>query len=256
MGKKILIICEGQKKEPELFLHVKSLGLLPQDIEIVSFGTSIYNLYRELEKESQGYEDGWESLDIQLLLTERAKTEEERHVLMDSYTDILLIFDFDPQHPHFRNHPDESYEWFKRLLHFFSESTEHGKLYLSYPMIEALQHVSLDELQANDLKSFMQRQFTAMELKNKEYKRKSEREGVIDFSKYGRGDLVTLALWHLQKAWYVANGESKKEELFIDSELPENLLESEYSFYIKNKYGFVVSTSLFYLIETYPSYFK
>ena len=256
MGKKILVICEGTKKEPEIFLHVKSLGLLPQDIEIVSYGTNIYKLYRELEQESQGYEDGWESLDIQLLLTERAETEEERSILQDAYTDILLIFDFDPQDSFFRNHPETCYEQFRRLLGFFSESTEHGKLYLSYPMIEALQHVSLTELRSQDSEQFLLRQFHAPELRKKEYKRRSEREGMADFSKYGKDDLIVLALWHLKKVWYIVHGEKKQErDLLIDNELVENLLECEYNSYVENKCGFVVSTSLFYLIETYPSYF-
>ena len=235
---------------------MKSLGLLPQDVEIVSYRTNIYKLYRDLEQESQGYEDGWESLDIQLLLTERAETEEERNILQEAYTDILLIFDFDPQDSFFRNHPETSYERFQRLLRFFSESTEHGKLYLSYPMIEVLQHVSLTELRSKDSEQFLLRQFNAPELRQKEYKRRSEREGMADFSKYGRGDLITLALWHWEKVWHIVTGKKRQaDDLLIDNELVENLLECEYNSYVENKCGFVVSTSLFYLIETYPSYF-
>lgn len=65
------------------------------------------------------------------------RTEDEKSVLMDSYTDKLLIFDFDPQDSFFRNHRDEACRRFQKLMEFFSESTDHGKLYLSYPMIEA-----------------------------------------------------------------------------------------------------------------------
>ena len=88
MAKKVLIICEGVDKEPKIFARVKALGFLPQDVEVVSYGTNIYKLYRCLERESQGYEDGWNSLDLQLMLVERAQTEDEKRILQDQYTDI------------------------------------------------------------------------------------------------------------------------------------------------------------------------
>lgn len=96
MSKKILVICEGTKKEPEIIQYAQKLDLLPENLQIVSYGTNIYKLYNALEKESQGYPDGWDSLDIQLSMIHSARTEDEKSVLMDSYTDKLLIFDFDP----------------------------------------------------------------------------------------------------------------------------------------------------------------
>lgn len=46
MAKKVLIICEGVDKEPKIFARVKALGFLPQDVEVVSYGTNIYNWWR------------------------------------------------------------------------------------------------------------------------------------------------------------------------------------------------------------------
>lgn len=44
------------------------------------------------------------------------RTEDEKSVLMDSYTDKLLIFDFDPQDSFFRNHRDEACRRFQKLM--------------------------------------------------------------------------------------------------------------------------------------------
>lgn len=88
-----------------------------------------------------------------------ARTEDEKSVLMDSYTDKLLIFDFDPQDSFFRNHRDEACRRFQKLMEFFSESTDHGKLYLSYPMIEAFLHVRAAEISHGCFNAFLNDSF-------------------------------------------------------------------------------------------------
>lgn len=50
MSKKILVICEGTKKEPEIIQYAQKLDLLPENLQIVSYGTNIYKLYNALEK--------------------------------------------------------------------------------------------------------------------------------------------------------------------------------------------------------------
>lgn len=274
MAKKVLIICEGVDKEPKIFARVKALGFLPQDVEVVSYGTNIYKLYRCLERESQGYEDGWNSLDLQLMLVERAQTEDGKRILQDQYTDILLIFDFDPQDSYFRNHPEEAFRRFNKLLEFFSESTEHGKLYLSYPMVEALLHVSKHELENADWETFLERRFTKEEVRQKTYKRRSAQEGENEVTAYDRAVLVRLIRWHLKKAFFIAsnkdggelmNGQEIQclekeyekhvqsgEDSVVGEKEMQKLLEREYDVYMNSGAGYVVSTSLFYIAEAYP----
>ncbi len=51
------------------------------------------------------------------------------------FAEIYLFFDYDP---HASNADDSKiYE----LLTFFNEETENGKLYLSFPMLEAIRHI-------------------------------------------------------------------------------------------------------------------
>ena len=51
------------------------------------------------------------------------------------YSDILLIFDLDPQDPSFT--PQK----IQRMMDYFVESSDMGKLYLNYPMVEAFYHM-------------------------------------------------------------------------------------------------------------------
>lgn len=50
------------------------------------------------------------------------------------YSDILLVFDFGRQDNRF------SHERLATMLKHFSESTDEGKLYINYPMVEACRH--------------------------------------------------------------------------------------------------------------------
>ena len=127
MHKKILAIVEGEKKEPEILRRVLDISGLKQR-EIVSYKANIYDLYDKLYSE---YGDTIDEVDIQEFLKEIHPDPESQAILNGNYTDILLIFDFDPQ--------DNRYSSDKlvRLLDIFSESTQMGRLYINYPMVES-----------------------------------------------------------------------------------------------------------------------
>lgn len=257
MDKKILIICEGTKKEPGIFEYVQKLGLLPSDISIISYGTNIYKLYNRLEEESKTYLDGWNSLDIQLVISNMTNDEEEKKILNDVYTDILLIFDLDPQEPKFRNHMKESYTMFQKLMSFFNESTEHGKLYLSYPMIEALQHISTEKIRKNDFKEFYKQKFTIDDLRKNQYKLLVREEGEEHIEQYNKKEIIKLSLLHLNKAEILTQCHNSNNVLLnYDEHLLNGLMEKEIKSLEENQSGDVVSTSLFYLCEAYPKNFS
>ncbi len=56
--------------------------------------------------------------------------------MAEKYSDILLIFDLDPQDNGF------SSEKIGEMQNYFVESSDKGKLYLNYPMVEAFYHMS------------------------------------------------------------------------------------------------------------------
>lgn len=132
----LLFVVEGEKREKDLFGFLSSTffartgKIVPV---IVPAEMNIYMLYSILE------EDGFYS-DIVEILRERvpdAKTT-LRGLQRDDFSGVYLFFDFDG---HANNlgkdkkgtHRDAVLE----MLRFFSDPTEQGKLYLSFPMIEA-----------------------------------------------------------------------------------------------------------------------
>ena len=100
--------------------------------EIVSYKTNIYLLHQQMFASGDTNPD---ELDFLQTLKEHEKDEKKRAIFDDIYSDIFLIFDFEPQDPRFTP------ERIKQMLLHFNESTDHGKLYINYPMAEAFYHM-------------------------------------------------------------------------------------------------------------------
>ena len=152
---KILVIVEGERTDVRLMEHLLSVYGINDNHEIVSYKTNIYTLYKQIID----YDDP-ESVDLLQLLKERERDEGNKKIFDLRYSDILLIFDLDPQ--------DEQYspDKVEYLTKYFTESTEKGKLYWNYPMVEAFYHMKdipdedycsyrayLDELEQGKYKS-------------------------------------------------------------------------------------------------------
>ena len=112
----MLIITEGSQTEPKLLKHLARCFQTLDKFEIYSYKTNIYDLYSYLEdylvdgKEIDG--------DILQILVEREQSPSKRLVLQQSYSDILLVFDFESQ--------DHRYDFTKlqTLLNIFNEAND------------------------------------------------------------------------------------------------------------------------------------
>ena len=128
----MLIITEGSQTEPKLLKQLARCFQTLNKFEIYSYKTNLYDLYTYIE---DYLVDGDElDGDILQILVERERAQSQRLVLQQNYSDILLVFDFEPQ--------DHRYDFHKlqTLLKVFNESTENGKLYINYPMVESFKH--------------------------------------------------------------------------------------------------------------------
>lgn len=126
-NRSILLIVEGERTEPKLVERVLEVYGI-KDVEgVYPYGTNIYDLWHRM---FEGMDD-LDDLSLTLTLRERETDPEKRKLLDRDYSDIILVFDFDPQ--------DHQYspEKLKEMARYFNESTENGKLYLNYPMIES-----------------------------------------------------------------------------------------------------------------------
>lgn len=129
MTKRILFIVEGKKTEPRFIKKMMSTLGLAEEKEIYSFGTNIHVLYDKVFGNADPEE-------VDLLLSLKSIADDEgKQILSQSYTDVYLVFDVEVHDPRFN--PDHISE----LLNHFYDSTEEGKLYLNYPMMESYRHM-------------------------------------------------------------------------------------------------------------------
>lgn len=127
---RILLLVEGAKTDYRLMERLLCIYGIDVDHEIVPYNTNIYVLYNEMFRDQDP-----EALDLIQVLRAREKDEEKKKVFDQVYSDILLIFDLDPQDPSF------SISKIVQMASYFTESTDMGKLYLNYPMVESFYHM-------------------------------------------------------------------------------------------------------------------
>ena len=129
----ILFIFEGEKTEHVIYQSLQKYFLNEKKNSIIcpTFNAEIYQLYAKLKLSDFGIES-----EINLVEELRSKNSdilqgiEQRHI-----TEMYLFFDYDG---HATNASDEK---IKEMLDYFDNETENGKLYISYPMVEAIKHI-------------------------------------------------------------------------------------------------------------------
>jgi hypothetical protein len=129
MANKILFVFEGKKTEKLIVSNLQTFFVNENTIVKCVYGAEIYQIYKEIVAD--------ENLDTFNLIKERNI---ENKAILHSYTrddfaEIYMFFDYDG---HATLADDNK---LKELLEFFKEETDKGKLYVSYPMAEALKHI-------------------------------------------------------------------------------------------------------------------
>ena len=170
----ILVIVEGEVTEPKYFKQFQEFhkelfsqkGNQSSPIVIQSYGTLIYDLYRELNLPEVDSEE-FETIPV-LIEILRKKNKTVIPILIDnpeSFSDIYLLFDLDAhffvKYSEKTKHVEEK---ISSMLSFFSESTEKGKLLISYPMIESIRCFDNSYINLNNSEIIIQ-SFPIYELK-------------------------------------------------------------------------------------------
>lgn len=127
---KTLFIFEGGRAEDKYVKKLEQNFLGAGHAIKCVFDAEIYQLYRVIKQE-----DGF-PLDIVSLLKERTVENAEtlKEYNRDSFAYVYLFFDYDG-HSTLAN--DDK---IREMLSFFNDETDEGKLYISYPMVEAIRH--------------------------------------------------------------------------------------------------------------------
>lgn len=135
MKGRIAFIVEGRKREHKILEKIQeSFPFNNIDIIELTMENNIYNLYCRLEK------DDFSTDIIEVLReigTENPKQLEGLSV--SSFQEIYLFFDFDFQEIFHREGwtAQQACDIIIKLLNTFDNETELGKMYISYPMVEA-----------------------------------------------------------------------------------------------------------------------
>jgi hypothetical protein len=146
-----------------------------------------------------------ESMDILQILKEREQDPEKKRIFDERYSDILLIFDFEPQDPQF------SEKKIIQMMDYFIESSDVGKLYLNYPMVEAFYHMkSIPD------KEYYSRYVTLLELKCHTYKQRVNLENRNkNYSKFAttKAECNLVISQNIEKAWGILGKMCKTVDL-------------------------------------------
>lgn len=251
----ILFVFEGERAE-SLYVNSLNKNILGEEtiIECV-FGSDIYQLYNK--KNIDG------DLDTLELLKERCEIPElhESKAILEKYTrddiaEIYLFFDYDG---HATKADDEQ---IKKMLAMFDNETDQGKLYISYPMVEAIKHIkdfaecSILEVKCKGQNCPSKDNCEDRDTCKKEphYKSKSATECLPilnQLRKYDRNLWIQIIMIHLSRMNYIVNGlysyPSKLEyqdsifesqlEKFISKECPTVAVLSAFPVFIHDYFG-------------------
>ena len=133
-----LFIVEGEKRDFRFIETMTKLffsrGKFESRIINLPAAQNIYMLYKKLEK------DNFET-DLVEILRDTVETAREKldGISRQDVDEIFMFFDYDVHQDNFGHGEAKSaVEAIKQMLDFFDNETENGKLYISYPMVEAL----------------------------------------------------------------------------------------------------------------------
>ena len=239
--RKVLFIVEGRRTEPRFLerMHWVLFGTKPDNI--YCYGTVIHDLLSRMFKEDESSD-----LDVVSVLRELDASSGSRAVLEQEFSDVYLVFDMDPQ--------DQRYDSavLKQAMEYFSDSTDNGKLYINYPMLESYRH-----LKTHDDSEYMQRTVSVDSLSG--YKDLVEREGHPDFKDLGKYDEETfleVIRMNLTKANLILrhDGSMPDSEIFM-SWTGANILDVQISLIDEENRLYVLNTSVFYPVDFSPSRF-
>lgn len=245
--KKVIIIYEGERTEENLFKSISRHFFENRaDILIVMLpaAANLYMLWSKLR------EDNFET-DVVGVLKEMngAVSERLKNIEVTDFSEIYLFFDYDGQQ---NNIPQKwaDKDVLKEMLETFNNETELGKLYISYPMVEALKEISVAE---RDYKTFY---LSLEECKN--YK-----EAVGGMPDYADFRHISKEMWYIacdasrrRASVIVSYKEEENYQNFIENMSQEKIYEAQRDRFIQeNKVIGILSAIPLFLIEYYDETF-
>lgn len=239
---KVLFIVEGASDEVSFINRMLLQCRKEVQYEIYSYKCNIHVLSQILYNEYPEFET--DEVEIQQVLKSKETNNKRRDMLSQRFRDIFLVFDFEPQHdfPHF--------DTVRRMLRYFDDSANHGKLYINYPMMQSYKHF---RILPDDL--FVDRKVSISQCRD--YKEIVGRESKFtDINQYSYSTFISLLVHHIKKANYILTGSyciPEAEEYTNWDYLV--IFDRQYGYLHETDYVYVLNTSIFILSDFAPTGF-
>jgi len=231
MTNTILFVFEGANTEKQIADNLKKHSLIELPNVTCAYCNDIYELYKEVRAD--------QDLDIFVLLKEISLNQEVLSPFKSSdIGEIYLFFDYD-------GHDEQADDSkLNQMLHFFNEETSSGKLYLSYPMVEALKHIPPNTSDFKDLKVEAKQSIGYKEIVGSEGKPEFKNLTTLTFDNWK--ELIEL---HLKKMNFIVNKRFEfPQYLAYQSEIFEHQLQNYIN---KDETVAVLSAFPIFLFEYY-----
>lgn len=233
------IIVEGTAREPQLLDNLIRIFFNRHNYTIIQLpvGQNIYMLWEQMKRDEF-------VTDIIEVIREYSELAAEKleGLERDDFAEVFLFFDYDGHQDNLSNEHDGR-QVLQQMLEMFNDETDNGKLYISYPMVEAMRDYlpgsckpltdclwKNDQLDTYKMQSAVNNLHTA--IRDYTYMDWCDvldvfamrvsclfgYEEVISFEKY-REHVSPLTIYQ-QQNMYITNG-----EVFVLSAFPEFLLE-------------------------------
>lgn len=127
------VIVEGEVREPQVIDNISKIFFSHGSFKIITLpaGENIYMLWKKLKADD---------FDTDIIEVLREGNKGIRKQLMglsrDDFSEVYLFFDYDAQQKNLGKEDDGNV--INQMLKSFDNETENGKLYINYPMVEAL----------------------------------------------------------------------------------------------------------------------
>ena len=242
----IAVISEGEKTEKQIINNLENnFTTFSNKIIFLSYKANIYNLFREIEED--------EDIDIISLLKEKqikankirndVENIDVSNINSDDVSQIYLFFDYDG---HTENASDEE---IVKMLNKFDNETENGKLYISYPMVEALKHLKKDKL---DINNYLVEAKTRINYKNF-VSQNTDYENLVNLTK---GNWFFIISENLKRCLFLLEIKNINYEIYSNMINQESIFNKQLNKYIsKEEKVLVLSAFPFFLIEYFGEEF-
>ncbi|MEA1953654.1 MAG: hypothetical protein U9O24_04630 [Campylobacterota bacterium] len=224
----ILMVFEGEKTEKFIFDSLKEHFLQNKTNRII-YGFhcgEIYSLYNKLQNGND------ESLFFILKDKLQAKNPELKDIVEEYVESIYLFFDYD-------NHaPTADDNKIQNMLETFNDEFDNGKLFISYPMVEAIKHLK-ESIEFKDTIAISEQQYKQIVRNNCNHNLKQLGEVNMNMSKEN---------WH-----YIISEHCKKAHFIVNDnfEFPNTIIE-QIEIFTKQKEKYIDKDNKVSVISSFP----